>query len=191
MDHRSAIAALALLGGVAHADTPTRLISETGGDGPAFARQLVDVANTSGLASTHTIYLNRLGVTLTPGTNNSQANTSTMVSRATQVPGWNASAADWAATVACMKEIWSRFDITVTDVDPGATPHIEAVFARAAADLGLTTNIGGVSPFSPSCSVIENSIVFAFTDALPKQPRVICEVMSQEVAHSYGLDHEL
>src|SRR5262249_40238089 len=119
------------------------------------------------------------------------AQTSSIVTRATQVPGWNASAADWAATVTCMKDIWSRFDVTVTDVDPGSTPHIEAVFTRAPADVGLTTNIGGVSPFSPSCSVIENSIVFAFTDFLPKQPRAICEVMSQEVAHSFGLDHEL
>jgi hypothetical protein len=90
-----------------------------------------------------------------------------------------------------MKEIWSRFDVTITDADPGAEPHIEALFARAPADVGITTNVGGISPFSLSCSVIEGSIVFAFTDSLPKTPRAICEVMSQEIAHSYGLDHEL
>jgi len=128
---------------------------------------------------------------LTPGYNDSHANTSTIVTRPTLVPGWNASAADWAATVACMKDIWSRFDVTITDVDPGSVPHIEALFARAPSDVGITTNVGGISPFSLSCSVIEGSIVFAFTDSLPKTPRAICEVMSQEIAHSYGLDHEL
>jgi hypothetical protein len=87
--------------------------------------------------------------------------------------------------------MWSRFDVAITDEDPGATPHIEAVFARSPADVGITDYIGGVSPFSSNCSVIESSIVFAFTDNLPKRPRVICEVMSQEIAHSYGLDHEL
>jgi MYXO-CTERM domain-containing protein len=65
------------------------------------------------------------------------------------------------------------------------------MFARSPADVGITDNIGGVSPFTANCSVIENSIVFVFTDNLAKKPRLICEVMSQEIAHSYGLDHEL
>jgi uncharacterized protein (TIGR03382 family) len=90
-----------------------------------------------------------------------------------------------------MQDVWSRFDVTVTDVDPGATPHLEALFGGAPADLGLTSNIGGISPFTSDCSIIEKSIVFAFTDSLPRVPRTICEVMSQEIAHSYGLDHEL
>lgn len=158
--------------------------------GPVFARQVVPAA-ASGPVKTHTVYLNHLGVTLRPGPNNSQANTSTIVPRTMQVPGWNASAADWTATVACMKELWSRFDVTVTDVDPGATPHIEAVFTRSPSDVGLAANYGGVSPFATDCSVIESSIVFAFTANLASQPRAICEVMAQEIAHSYGLDHEL
>jgi MYXO-CTERM domain-containing protein len=40
------------------------------------------------------------------------------------------------------------------------------------------------------CSMIESSIAFAFVDAMP-DTRTICEVMAQEVAHSYGVDHEL
>jgi uncharacterized protein (TIGR03382 family) len=193
--HRSAIVfSLVLLSGVARAEPTSTYpwISETTAGGPEFVRQVVPAtAAATGLARTHTIYLNHTGALLSPGFNDSQANTSTIVTRATQVPGWNASAADWAATVSCMKDIWSRFDMTITDVDPGATPHIEALFARSPADVGITTNVGGISPFSANCSVIEGSIVFAFTDSLPKQPRAICEVMAQEIAHSYGLDHEL
>ncbi len=194
---RSAIlGALLLCSGSAHADTSAyRFVSEGGGEGPAFMRQEIpaqaSLAAANGLASSRTIYLNRNGATLTPGKNNSQANTSTVVSRLSQVPGWAASTADWTATVACMKGMWARFDVTVTDVDPGATPHIEAIFARSPADVGITDDIGGISPFTTNCSVIEHSIVFAFTDNLAKRPRTICEVMSQEIAHSYGLDHEL
>lgn len=191
--HATIVVSLALLGGAAHA-APTSSypwVSEPTDGGPEFVRQVVPAAATSGLARSRTIYLNHLGAMLTPGFNDSHANTSSIVTRATQVAGWDASAADWAATVACMKAMWSRFDVAVTDVDPGATPHIEAVFARAPADVGLSGNVGGISPFSANCSVIEGSIVFAFTDNLPRRPQTICEVMSQEIAHSYGLDHEL
>lgn len=186
---------MALLGGAARAEPSSAYpwVSDGAAGGPEFLRQVVPAAAaaTTGLARSRTIYLNHVGATLVPGYNDSHANTSSIVTRPTQVPGWNASPADWAATVSCMKDIWSRFDVTITDVDPGAVPHIEALFARAPSDVGITTNVGGISPFSLSCSVIEGSIVFAFTDNLPKTPRAICEVMSQEVAHSYGLDHEL
>jgi len=33
--------------------------------------------------------------------------------------------------------------------------------------------------------------VFTFTDVIPQDARTACEIMAQEVAHSYGLDHEL
>jgi hypothetical protein len=51
--------------------------------------------------------------------------------------------------------------------------------------------VGGVSPFTDDCGIIENSIVFTFTDVFPDDAQTVCEVMSQEVAHSYGLDHEM
>jgi MYXO-CTERM domain-containing protein len=197
MATRSAIlGALVLLTGSARADAPSdHFVSERSTQGPAFMRQEIPAATATttpgGLAVSRTIYLNRNGALLTPGENNSQTNTSTIVSRLSQVPGWAASSDDWAATVACMKDVWSRFDVTITDIDPGATPHIEAIFARSPRDVGITDYIGGISPFTTNCSVIERSIVFAFTDNLAKQPRAICEVMSQEIAHSYGLDHEL
>jgi uncharacterized protein (TIGR03382 family) len=193
MGSRSAIVALLLLMvGTASAETSYRWVWDGTGDGPRSLRQVVPATlAASGLAKSRTIYLNRHGAMLTPGQNNSQSNTSTIVPRAVQVPGWSASAADWAATVACMKDMWSRFDVAITEDDPGATPHIEAVFTQSPADVGITAYIGGVSPFTTNCSVIESSIVFAFTDNLPRRPQVICEIMSQEIAHSYGLDHEL
>jgi hypothetical protein len=55
----------------------------------------------------------------------------------------------------------------------------------------MPNNVAGVSPFTTDCSVIENSVVFTFTGAFTFTPREACEIMAQEVAHSYGLDHEL
>jgi MYXO-CTERM domain-containing protein len=55
----------------------------------------------------------------------------------------------------------------------------------------MDANTAGVSPFTLDCVVIENSIVFTFTGAFQMTPREACEVMAQEVAHSYGLDHQL
>jgi len=90
-----------------------------------------------------------------------------------------------------MKDLFSQFDVTVTDVDPGQTPHIEAVFGGSPTQLGMPNNVAGVSPFTQDCGIIENSIVFTFTNVIPADARLACEIMAQEVAHSYGLDHEL
>ena len=190
-----AVAVLIAFAGAARAESTASYTYVTDGaaGGPVFVRQVVPATSlaTGELARTRTIYLNHQGAMLRPGVNDSQANTSTLVSRPTQVPGWSPSTADWDATVACMKKVWSRFDVTVTDVDPGAAPHVEALFAAWPADIGMADNIGGISPFTTNCSVIESSIVFVFASNLGNRTRTICEVMSQEIAHSYGLDHEL
>ncbi len=143
------------------------------------------------LALSRLIYLDRDGATLQPGVNDSRAQTSSLVSHQVHVPAWSVSDTDWDATVACVREVWSPFGVTITEDDPGDVPHIEVVLGGKAADLGMTVNAGGVSPFRGDCGVIENSIVFAFTAVLPHVPRTICEVASQELGHSFGLDHEL
>jgi hypothetical protein len=70
-------------------------------------------------------------------------------------------------------------------------PHIMAVVGGSPLDVGLPDNVAGVSPFTEDCGIIENSIVFTFTDVLNNDPQVVCEVMAQEIAHSFGLDHEM
>lgn len=142
-------------------------------------------------ALSRTIYLNRDGATLTPGANDSRIQRSSIVSAPTVIAASTVSDAVWSDTVACMEEVWSRFDVNVTDVDPGQVPHIEALFAGSPTQLGLAANVSGISPFAADCGVIESSIVFTFTDTLPADPRVLCEVMTQEIGHSYGLEHEV
>lgn len=157
-----------------------------------LARKVLPATGTPGaMAQSKVIYLNHLGVTLTPGEDDSTTNHSSIIGATSAVPAWNTSQATWDATVACMQDMFARFDVTVTDQDPGATPHIEAVFGGSPQDIGMGQGIGGVSPFTEDCGIIENSIVFTFTDVFPDDAQTVCEVMSQEVAHSYGLDHEM
>jgi hypothetical protein len=143
------------------------------------------------VALSRIIYMNKNGVTLAPGNNDARTNKSTIVNQTTTFAAWNVSATNWASVMSCMRDLFSRFDVQVVDTDPGNVPHMEAVFGGSPTQVGMDTNVAGVSPFTLDCVVIENSVVFTFTGAFNFTPRQACEIMAQEVAHSYGLDHEL
>lgn len=143
------------------------------------------------VAQSRVIYLNKNGVTLLPGNNDSRTNRSTIATQQTAIPAWNVSATTWNATVACIRDLFSPFDVQVVESDPGNVPHIEAVFGGSPTQLGMPNNVAGVSPFTTDCSIIENSIVFTFTNVIPADARLACEIQAQEIAHSFGLDHEL
>ena len=150
------------------------------------------LAAASPLAETKTIYLVRDGAVLWPGDeNDAMSGISSIVSQPTAIKSWDIDDDTWAETVACVKDLYKPFDVKVTDEDPGDVPHLEAIFGGHPSDVGLPDNVAGVSPFTEDCSVIERSVVFTFTDVLPDDARTMCEVMAQEIAHSYGLDHEM
>jgi uncharacterized protein (TIGR03382 family) len=142
-------------------------------------------------AQSRTIYLNRDGVSVTPGKNDARINRSSVATEPATIPAWPASPELWSATRACLETMYEPFDVTFTEVDPGDVPHIEAVFGGTPGLLGQSPRIGGIAPMSTSCSVVETAMVFAFTAVLPQNAQIVCEVMAQEIAHSYGLDHEL
>lgn len=134
------------------------------------------------------IYMNRSGGTFTPGASNSKTNRSSIVSYTSSIAPWDVSEAGWQEVMDCMREIWAPFDVEITDLDPGDAPHIESVVAGRPQDVGMSSGIGGVSPFD--CGVIETSIVFTFARVYGTDYRAICETAAQEVAHSFGLDHQ-
>jgi MYXO-CTERM domain-containing protein len=160
-------------------------------DDLVFGRQVLPPTGHAAVAQSRTIYLNKNGVTLSPGNNDSRTNKSTIAASQVSIPAWNTDAATWNATVACVREIFAPFDVRVVDQDPGNVPHIEAVFGGSPTQLGMPNNVAGVSPFTTDCSIIENSIVFTFTNVIPNDARLACEIQAQEIAHSFGLDHEL
>ncbi|TMQ03644.1 MAG: hypothetical protein E6J90_48155 [Deltaproteobacteria bacterium] len=160
--------------------------------GYSFARQVLAAQPAAAArAQSRVIHLNRDGAILRPGDNDSARQVSSIVGQPTEITGWDIDDDTWNDTVACVAGIYAPFDVTVTDQDPGSVPHIEAMFGGSPGDVGLPDNVAGVSPFTSDCSIIENSIVFVFTDVLSDDARTVCEVIAQEIAHSYGLDHEM
>ena len=147
--------------------------------------------HTQAASTAWVLYLNHNGGTFTPGDNDSRTHTSSIPTTTAQIAPWNISAANWQSVVSCIQDEFKAYSITVTDQDPGQTPHIEAVIAGSAADVGLPANVGGVSPFTTDCGVIQNSIVFAFAQEYGTDYQTVCEVAAQEIAHSFGLDHEV
>ena len=159
--------------------------------GNVLARQVMPAA-TAGAAVSRVIYLNHDGATLRPGDNDAGAQTSSIVTEETAIAGWDTDQDSWNQLVGCVADMYARWNVTVTDQDPGAgVAHIEALIGGSPLDVGLPDNVAGVSPFTQSCDVIPSSIVFTFTDILDDNPQLICEIISQEIAHSFGLDHEL
>jgi hypothetical protein len=137
------------------------------------------------------LYMNRGGGTFSPGGNDARQNLSSLVQRPTVIRAWSVSPPGWSQVMSCVRDLFEPFDIEVTDIDPGPTvPHIESIVAGAPADLGLDSSVGGVSPFTESCSVIPNSIVFTFAEVFDADYETVCEVVAQEAAHSFGLDHQ-
>jgi uncharacterized protein (TIGR03382 family) len=162
------------------------------GAGVVLARTPVAPSTSAdGPLQSRTIYAHHTGGVLSPGVDDSRADHSALVQAPTDMPGWDVDDARWAETMACLREIWSPFNIEVTDVDPQDTPHIEVWIGGTPDLIGMPANVGGISPMRLDCSVIENSVVFAFPDVLSDDPRIICEATSQEIGHSFGLDHEL
>ena len=135
-------------------------------------------------------YLNRAGGTYTPGRNDARTNRSSLVERARAVPPWDVSDEIWGQVVTCLQDQFARWNVVVTDVDPGDVPHLESVIAGDPTDIDMDPGVGGVSPYALDCSTIDNSIVFTFAEVFGRNARVVCEVAAQEMAHSFGLDHE-
>lgn len=156
----------------------------------SFAERGSDAA--SQLAQSRVIYLNHTGAQLQPASSNdARQNKSTIASKNVTIPAWQVSDAMWKDTVQCVRDVFAPFAVKIVTDDPGNVPHIQAIFGGSGTMLGLAKGVVGISPFNSTCTTIENSIVFTFTDDLPANARTVCEVMAQEIAHSYGLDHEL
>lgn len=187
-------------------------------DGLTGRRIAVDTPIDQGAAAfaqvSRVIYLNRCsgGCVVHKGNNDARTNTSTIPMAFTGHPGPDfavseyknaalqtgaAADAEWAQVVQCMKEVYSPYNVTVTDVRPadGAAYH-QAIIAGDPGDVGLDRNILGVAPLASDCSAIDNVMSFSFANLHDSKDGVtarvfnICWTAAQESAHAYGLDHE-
>jgi len=136
------------------------------------------------------LFLNRYGGVYSSGGSNSSNNVQSISEGVWTMPPFSRGDALWNDFMRCSRLMWERFDIEVTDVDPGAVAHLECVVSGRPQHLGLGSNVGGISPITGNCSVIERAVSFAFAELYGANMQLLCETVAQEVSHSLGLDHE-
>lgn len=140
-----------------------------------------------------TIFMNRHGGRYTCGDNDSRANQSTIACGASpaELGEWPGSDAEWTSFMGCAVDLFSRFNLIVTDVEPATGDYVEAVVGGSPWQVGMGSGVGGVAPYQ--CGVIPRAIVYAFADVYYGSGnwwRDVCETAGQEVVHAFGLDHE-
>ncbi|HMG23714.1 MAG TPA: Ig-like domain-containing protein, partial [Kofleriaceae bacterium] len=178
----AAIAAAAwLTGPVAGAEPRPRATMRWESFDPAMATSQVN---------THTIYMHRCvgsDCTVAQGTTNSTTEPARSSLGHGVLSPFSQGDATWNSVMECMQDVYSPFNVLITDVDPGAAPHFEIMIGGTPEQIGLPNGTGGVSPFS-CMPYIPNSLVFVF-DVWGNDPEELCSTAAQEVAHSFTLDH--
>lgn len=183
-------------------------------DGVPGRRVVVDTPVDHGATSfarvSRTLYLNRCsgGCVITQGTNDAQNQVSSIPMPTAMAPGPSFTLseyrdaanrtgvdanAEWAQVVRCMQEVYSPYNVTVTDVKPPpGVGYNEAIIAGTPDQIGQNRDVLGVAPLASDCSAIDNVMSFSFANAHGNIDRVnnICWTAAQESAHAYGLDHE-
>jgi hypothetical protein len=176
---------------------------------PAVGRRVVIVVPRAPRAAPVTavsrvIYLERCrgGCAIHVGANDARTTTSMIPMKPAPVIGEFANALgqvgiaaddEWTQVVQCMTEVYSPYDVVITDVKPasGESYH-EAIIAGRPDDIGFPSDVLGVAPLASDCRAIDNVISFSFANQHPAAQRAlnICWTAAQESAHAYGLDHE-
>ena len=141
-------------------------------------------ANAAGI-----LFLDRCVDTCTyhQGFDSSINNTSSIISGTRILTAFSHGDAAWAEHLACVQATFAPYDITVTDVDPGAVAHWEVPVAGTPAQAGFPSGTGGVSPFT--CGVINNGVAFSFAN-IHSNMKELCWTTAHESVHLFGLDHE-
>lgn len=142
------------------------------------------------------IFMNRWGGTYFGGRDDGRSNQSSIVpGQSATVGGFSGTDAQWGEVMTCVSDLFSRFNVYVTDIEPTEGDYVESVVGGSPDQLGLPWGVGGVAPWDPyNCSTIANAVVYTFADVYgtgPGSMRAICETAAQEIAHAFSVDHEL
>lgn len=143
------------------------------------------------------IYMNRHGGTYySAQEDDSSQNRSTIVSGGSgDVGAFSGTDAQWQQVMSCVQDLFSRFNVVVTDVEPTGGAYVESVVGGMPQDVGMPWGVAGVAPYDPyGCQIIPNAIVYTFSDVYQGSPRFVrdvCETAAQEIAHAFTLDHQM
>ena len=154
----------------------------------------------AGALGGQTIFLNHCvgGCTVRPGMDDASSDTSSIAKQVTTIAEYTFQAGEWANILQCVKEVYSPFNVHVTDVRPAGPPYEEIIVGGTPDDLMLPVGVGGIGSLQPGCAPNPKGVSFAFTSAIDVfagedgGSRVfgMCWIIAQETAHNFGLDHE-
>jgi hypothetical protein len=140
-----------------------------------------------------TLYLNRFGGAYTCGDDDATRNISSIAcgvnSGVAEMSGFKGTDDDWNEIVTCVQDLFAPFNLHVTDQEPLEGTYIEGLIGGSPEEAGMSGFVGGVSPYT--CDFIEGAVTYIFADIYGNANRDICETAGQELAHAFGLDHEL
>jgi hypothetical protein len=148
-----------------------------------------------------TLYLNRCtgGCRISPGSRAEDSalnDISSIASINANVPEFPFDQATWDTVVACVRDTYLPYDVTVV-TEPPTVPHVEMVVAGRSQDIGLTRDNGtllGIAPSTGNCSLGGNWIAYTFAAAhagitRDPLPQALCATISHEAGHVLGLEH--
>jgi hypothetical protein len=169
-----------LIGSLAHAEPVTTTVVVPSTD---------DVI----LGAPKIIYLNRCigGCTVTGGDHNDARTQTSLIPDAGPHAISEFQGTDWPEIVDCLTDVFSPYDVTLTEVEPPPTEHYgEAIIAGSPVEIGVSPAFGGIAPIDEFCRPLDYPISFTFANVYTEDRiNLICATASQEIAHTYGLDH--
>lgn len=141
----------------------------------------------------HLVYLNNClpgGCTVNPGFDDALTQHSSIPENTSHLAAWSWGASNWASLVQCVQDMYAPFDVQITDQDPGSTPHFELMVGGNSTDVGIS-GAGGVAPFVPCDGDLQDNVITFVFSAETNNLDYLCWAAAQEVAHVWGLDHEM
>lgn len=151
---------------------------------------LADVPDPQLGGEPHILYLNRCqgGLTISASNSNDSVSNQSTVGGGT-FPEFSYGDSVWNQVVEQTRQLFSPYNILITDVDPSPAPHDEAIVCGGPQVMGFPSGVGGVAPFT--CGQIPNAITFTFAAVYGGDVDQMVATIGQEAAHAWGLEHLL
>lgn len=146
---------------------------------------------TAATASSLLIYLDFNGSVIYPGI--SGPDRSPLINSIRVCPAAPLTVSQITEIVELIRDDFSPFNITITTDETAfnaANPlfrHL-CIVTTSPQVIGLPNGVGGVAPFN--CNRISNTPCFAFAQAYLSQIRLFASVISHELGHTFGLEHQ-
>ena len=155
--------------------------------------RVFDDGPSESLSVSRKLYLNDCrpnGCTVTPGSDNSLTNHSSIPNGTVTLDAYSHGDAHWAQLVECVRATFKPFNIEIVTSDPGTESHFEVMIGGTSKQLNPNLDAGGVAPFISCGATRNNAISFVFAGQTSGID-FLCGAVAQEACHIWGLDHEL